>query len=396
MEAEADDDEGTWELPELETELQPDAAVVLEIESAFALGATAVHVVARPGAIVVHARFDGALAEVSSIPVAEPALTAALAALSRPVRTSFAVEGHTVELRPTVLSTVQGTRATFRLVENGGPPESLDELFGSPDAAEDLRTALGRSNGLVVLCSPTHSARHALLRSALPELVGPGRTVLSIEDPVEHLVHGVEQVDVDPRAGVTFATGLHSILRSDADAAAVGELTDPETIRLATRGALGSCLVVTTLAAGSAVEAACRLRELGAEPASLADALACIAAGRRLRASCLECRTSSYATLDELTVLGRPPEEGGRRLLARSNGCAACDGTGHSGWLRVSETLPLLDDVRHAVATGAPREEIERVAAEAGMRTVADAAVELCLEGMTTASEVARILGVAG
>ena len=283
---------------------------------------------------------------------------------------------------------------TFRFVENGEPPESLDELLGPPGDAHDVLSALSRRNGLVVLCSPTSSERRALLVSALPELVEPGRIVLSIEDSVEHLVHGVDQVDVDPGAGVTFATGLHTILRSDADVAAVGELIDPETVRIATRGALGSCLVVTTLAAGSATEAACRLLELGAEHESLAEGLACIAASRRLRGICLECRTSSYATLDELSVLGRPPEESGRWLLARASGCAACDGTGYSGWLRVSESLPLTDDVRDAVAAGARREEIERMAAEAGMRTVADAAVELCLEGVTTASEVSRLLGV--
>jgi type II secretory ATPase GspE/PulE/Tfp pilus assembly ATPase PilB-like protein len=389
------DDEGTFELPAVEGAPDQEPAILEEIDSALALGATAVHVVARRDAIVVHARIDGLLAEVSSIPIAEPAVATALNALSELGRMSFAVGGRTVELRPTVLPTVQGTRVTFRLVENGEPPESLDELLGPPGDAHHVLSALGRRNGLVVLCSPTSSERRALLLSALPELVEPGRTVLSIEDSVEHLVHGVDQVDVDPGAGVTFATGLHTILRSDADVAAVGELIDPETVRLATRGALGSCLVVTTLAADSTTEAACRLLELGAERESLADALACIAASRRLRGICLECRTSSYATLDELSVLGRPPEESGRRLLARASGCAACDGTGYSGWLRVSESLPLTDDVRHAVAAGARREEIERVAAEAGMRTVADAAVELCLEGMTTASEVARLLGVA-
>jgi type II secretory ATPase GspE/PulE/Tfp pilus assembly ATPase PilB-like protein len=387
-------EEGRFGLPAVEAGPDQEPAILKEIESALALGATAVHVVARRDTIVVHARIDGLLAEMSSIPIAEPAVTTALNALSDHGRRSFAVGGRTVELRPTVLATVQGTRVTFRLVENGEPPESLDELLGPPGDAHYVLNALSRHNGLVVLCSPTSSERRALLLSALPELVEPGRTVLSIEDSVEHLVNGVDQVDVDPGAGVTFATGLHTILRSDADVAAVGELIDPETVRLATRGALGSCLVVTTLAADSATEAAYRLLELGAERESLAEALACIAASRRLRGICFECRTSSYATLDELSVLGRPPEESGRRLLARASGCAACDGTGYSGWLRVSESLPLTDDVRHAVAAGARREEIERVAADAGMRTVADAAVELCLEGMTTASEVARATGM--
>ena len=389
------DDEGAFELPAVEVAPDQEPAILEEIESALALGATAVHVVARRDAIVIHGRIDGRLAEVSSIPIAEPAVTTALNALSEPRRVSFVLGERTVELSPTVLPTMQGTRITFRLVENGEPEESLDELLGPPGDAHHVLNALGRRNGLVVLCSPTSSDRRALLLSALPELVAPGRTVVSIEDSVEHLVHGVEQIDVDPRAGVTFATGLHTILRSDADVAAVGELTDPETVRLATRGALGSCLVVTTLAAGSASEAACRLLELGAEHESLAEALACIAASRGVRGICLECRTSSYATLDELSVLGRPPEESGRRLLARASGCTACDGTGYNGWLRVSESLPLTDDVRARRRGGRSPREIERVAAEAGMRTVADAAVELCLEGMTTASEVARLLGVA-
>ena len=132
-------------------------------------------------------------------------MTTALNALSEPRRVSFVLGERTVELSPTVLPTMQGTRITFRLIENGEPEESLDELLGPPGDAHHVLNALSRRNGLVVLCSPTSSDRRALLLSALPELVAPGRTVLSIEDSVEHLVHGVEQVEIDPRAGVTFA-----------------------------------------------------------------------------------------------------------------------------------------------------------------------------------------------
>jgi type II secretory ATPase GspE/PulE/Tfp pilus assembly ATPase PilB-like protein len=367
-----------------------------EIEAALALGASAIHVVSRSDAIVVRARVDDALRDVATIETPElSARVMALTELATLGRARFDVDGRSVELRPAVLPTMLGERVTFRVVGEHAESSSLAELLGT-EAADAVREALERRNGLVVLCAPSSTERAATLYAALRETAAPGRTVLSVEDPVEQLVDGVDQLEVDPRAGVTFASGLHAILRSDADIASVSELLDPESVRLATRGALVQSVVLGTLAAGTAVEGARRLLDLGAEAGALAEVLACVVASRRLRAVCLDCRSSSYATLEELTRLGRPPEEAGRRLVAQSTGCNSCDGTGYSGWVRVTEVLPLTDDVRRAVAVGGPREELEQAAAGSGARTLVDAAVELCLEGATTASEIELLLGTEG
>jgi type II secretory ATPase GspE/PulE/Tfp pilus assembly ATPase PilB-like protein len=321
-------------------------------------------------------------------------MISALAEVAGLGRARFTVDGRTVELRAAVLPTVLGEHVTFRVVDEDVPADSLDELFDSYEATEAVRNELGRSHGLVLLCGPTDAERSAALYAALHEAVAPGRGVVSIEDPVEQLVPGVDQVEVEPRSSVTYATGLHTILRSDADVAAVGELTDPETVRLATRGARDRCLVVATVAAETAVQGARRLLELGAEPSTLAAALACVVATRPVRTLCVECRASSYATLEELTLLGRPPEESGRRLVARATGCEACEGDGYAGHTRLAEVLPLSEEVTTLLAAGATISEVERAAVEAGMRTLVDAVVEACLEGETTTDEVARLRGV--
>jgi type IV pilus assembly protein PilB len=375
----------------------PVSVLTGEIEAALALGATAVHVVTRGDGIVVRARIGDSLQEIAAVASSEPeSLMAGLAELAGLARAAFSVDGRTVELRPAVLPTVLGERVTFRVVDDELSPSSLTAVLDDPSASEALLEALAAPRGLVVLCSPLPDDRSALLHAALHEVAGSGRTIIALEDPVEHLLEGVEQVEVDPRAGVTFANGLHAILRSDADLAAVGELLDPETVRLATRGADARCLVVATLAAGTAAAGIRRLVELGADPETLASALGCVIAVRRVREVCLECRSSFYATVEELSLLGLPPAEQGRRLLAIGRGCDACGGTGLGGWKRMAEALRPTEDIRRLVAGGATPRKLEEAAVEAGMQTLVGRASNLCLEGAITASEVARLTSPTG
>jgi type II secretory ATPase GspE/PulE/Tfp pilus assembly ATPase PilB-like protein len=368
-------------------QLDPTTELVSEVEAALALGASAVHLVTHSDCVLVRARVDGALTDLTMLESVEPTAFRELAARRQ---TTFTVDGRSVEVRTTVLPTVLGDRVTFSVVNGIAAAASFDELFPSGETAETVRAALHAKRGLVVLCGSTTAERSAVLYAALHEAVQPARSVASVEDPVEQLVAGADQVEVEPRSGLTFAVGVHTALRSDADVVAVGELTDAETLRLATLGARDRCVVVT-LAADTAAAGVRRLLELGGEPGTLAEALECVVAGRSVPTLCLECRTSAYATLEELTLLGRPPEESGRRLVARAAGCDACNGDGYAHSVRIAETLPLIEDVRHVVAAGATAEEIERAAVEAGMRTLTDAVVEACLEGVTASDEVARL-----
>ena len=390
-----DEEDDAPKAPELalvppEPEPEPAAAVIEEIRAALARGASAVHVVSSPQGLAVSARIDGTLGEIATISSSAPdALVTALGELGGLGRAAVTVGDRVVELRRAVLPTVLGERVTFRVVDDGAAPRSFGDIFAAAGGSV-VEAALERSAGLVVACSPTPDGRSSALYAMLDALAGRGRTVLSVEDPVERIVSGVDQAEVDPRTGLTFETGLHTILRSDADVAVVGEILDRETARLATRGALERALVVATLDSETAAAGVRLLLDLGATPGTLASALSCVVAERALRTACTACRTSGYATIAELATLRRPADEVGRRLVARTPGCERCEFTGHGGRVRIFEVLPLTEDVRRLVATGASTRELEDAAIAGGMRPLADAAVELALEGIITVSEIER------
>ena len=347
------------------------------------------HFTSSPDGIVVRARVGEKLSEpevISGVDGEDAAND--LAELASRGRVALQAGDRAIELRSVTLPTVLGKRATFRVVEDGRTETSLAELFGGTAPALSTE-ALGRP-GLFVIGGPAGSGRTTTLYAALHELVGSA-AVLTIEDPVECLVPGADQTEVDPRTGLTYAAGLHAILRSDPDAVAVGELLDPETARLATRAALAGQHVLSTLEAEGAAGTVRRLLDLEVEHEALATALTGVVAQRLLRRFCLDCREAYYATAEELVALGLGVEEGGRRLLGRGQGCDSCDGTGHSGLVAVFEVLPLDDDVRAAVAARATAAEIEKAAVAAGMQTLRESAVRLCLEGVTTAAEARRV-----
>jgi type II secretory ATPase GspE/PulE/Tfp pilus assembly ATPase PilB-like protein len=359
------------------------------IESALALDASAVHFTPGPDGIVVRARVGETLSELETISRADTEDAAnGLVELASRGRLALRAGEREVALRSVALPTVHGGRATFRVVESDRDESSLAELLGGTSAVLTTE-ALGRP-GLFVIGGPAGSGRTTTFYAALHELVGSA-AVLTIEDPVERLVPGADQTEVDPGTGLTYAAGLHTILRSDPDAVAVGELLDPDTARLAARASLAGRRVLTTLEAEGVAGTVRRLLDLGVDPEALASALTGVVAQRLLHRFCLDCREAYYATAEELVALGLGVEEGGRRLLGRAHGCVNCDGTGHRGLVAVFEVLPLDDDVRAVVAAGATAGEIEQAAVAAGMQTLRESAVRLCLEGVTTAAEADRV-----
>jgi type II secretory ATPase GspE/PulE/Tfp pilus assembly ATPase PilB-like protein len=396
-------------VPTLETDAEPQHEAVFAeidteeeresvtdaIERALALGATAVHFVPRGERMAVLGRVDGVLSELEAIPPGDDAdARNELAALTRRPLHTFQVGERSLVLRSAVLPTLDGDRATFRVVDEAAPPEPFLELVVRTGAADTLQGALDLGSGLLVVCGPAGSGRTTTVRAALADLGCAHRAVMTIEDPVEQLIPGADQTEVDPSRGLTFASGLRAILRSDPDVVVVGELVDPSTASLAARAALDGRLVLTTLEAESTTAGVRRLLDLGLEPHSLAHALTGVVAQRLVARVCVECRESYYASAAELTELGLPPEELGRRLLGRGQGCNSCDGSGYAGQVAVFEVLPLSEPVRALVTLGATAAELEHSAVAAGMRTLFEDVVELCLEGVTTPAEVRRIAGL--
>ncbi|MGH3134386.1 MAG: ATPase, T2SS/T4P/T4SS family [Gaiellaceae bacterium] len=356
------------------------------VQEALAMGATHVHFTPQPSGLVVRARIDAIVQELATIPLEHHRdVTTQLVAMGN----EAAGEDTDVGLRVTVLPTVRGERVTVQVVERAAPT-AFSDLFAESEATGILLRSL-HGTGMVVIAGPSASGRTTTLYAAIDRLATPERTVMTIEDPVEQVVDGIDQTEVDPAAGMTAFTGLRSILRSDPDVVVVGELVDRETARAASQAAHEGRLVLTSLDALSAAGAVRRLTELGVEPATVASAVTCVVSQRLVHRICLDCRETHYATAADLADLGRPPDEADRRLLARGRGCTTCESTGYRDRIAILELLPLTDELRRLVSEGAAAAEIERAAAAAGMRTLHDQVVDMCLDGVTTSDEVRRV-----
>ena len=371
------------------------------LERALVLGATDVHFTPQPHAVVVRVRIDGMLRELATFPTSRrDAIVARLKQLGGlDLETSQAPqEGHLqlgggdgANLRLVVLPTAHGEKATLHLLTELSQPISLSELGLTSEGDAALREALARQAGLVVVCGPPESGASTTLYAMLRELNTPERALATIEDPVEQVLPGVDQVAVDHASGLGFASSLRAILLSDPDVVLVGELADPETAVGAVRAAVAGRLVLTRLGVSTPAGALDRLLELGAERGPLAATLACVVAQRLVHRICADCREPYYGSAEELAELGRSPEEAGRRLLARGSGCVACGGTGFRGRVAVFEILSVTDELRTRLADGTAADEIERMAVASGMQTFRDQCVSLCLEGVTTVSELRRV-----
>ena len=374
------------------------------ISAALDLGASDIHFTPQRDALVVRARVDGVMRELTAIPLSrEAAATRQLKEMGRldesehgrPMegRASIGAGNETIGFQITVLPTTNGEKVTLRVLDRPIGPLSLADLGMPADLEDVFRSAIEQPFGTVVACGPTGSGRTTTLYAALQELNTPERTIATIEDPVEYVMPGIDQTDVDPAAGLTFAGGLRAIVRSDPDAILVGELSDAETAQIAVRAAMTGHLVLSTLHAQSAVSAVQRLVDMGVEPGLLGATLTCVIAQRLARRVCEDCRESYYATATDLAELDRPGEEAGRRLLARGRGCSACGGTGFRGQVGLFEILRLNDEIRTLVSERASTTEIQRAAVEAGMPTLRADGIRLCLDGVTTAAEVRRVVG---
>ena len=281
------------------------------LERAVALGATAVHFTRGPDGLIVRARFDGTVTELQLLsgPEADAAVTT-LAELAVAGRDTVVANDQTIEFRPTTLATTLGRRTTFRVVTEEQPAAAFDYVFPA-DVGRTLREALERRAGLIVICGSAAESRAREIRATMRELVAPERLVLSVEDPVEYLVAGVGQTEVNALSGLTYPATLQSILRSDPDVAVVAELLDHETTRLAVRGARNR-LVLTTLDAPTPASAIRQLIDFGIAPRTIADTAAVVIGHATVRRLCEDCRESYYASEDELVELGRAFDELGQ------------------------------------------------------------------------------------
>ena len=374
------------------------------IGKALDIRASDIHFTPQNRRVVVRARIDGVMREIASIAgshtsavVSRLKIMAGLDIAERRVpqdgRVSVKRGGQSIDVRVAVLPTTNGEKVTLRLLSQSGVPQSLDDLELWPRSRAALEHAITQPYGAVVVVGPTGSGKTTTLYACLQELNQPEVSIVTIEDPVEYRLAGLDQIDVNPRAGLTFASGLRTILRSDPDIVLVGEIRDEETAEIAFRAAMTGHLVLTTLHAQTASASLQRLLDIGVDRSIIASSVNAFVAQRLVRKLCPECREPYAADGDELRDLG-VPDGISQITLHRAVGCRECGDIGYKGRVAVFEVLTVTDAI--ATMIGASSREVEAMAVAEGMLTLREDGVRLSVAGVTSIEEVRRVVGSLG
>ena len=304
-----------------------------------------------------------------------------------------AAAGRMLDIRVATLPTVDGEAVTMRLLDKSREVPTLGSLGLSDGMSERMDAILARPTGALLVTGPTGSGKSTTLYAALNAISRPEINIITVEDPVEYRLGGVSQVQINPRAGLSFATALRSIVRSDPDVIMVGEIRDGETARISIEAALTGHFVLSTLHTNDAPAAITRLTEMGVEPFLTGAAVSAVLA----RKLCPDCAESYTPTFDELHGL-HLSEDMAVALAGvafhRRRGCARCGQTGYRGRVGVFQLLTMSERLEQLAAEKAPREEIERAAVEEGMRTMWEDGVGKVAAGITSVEELARVCTV--
>jgi len=311
-------------------------------------------------------------------------------------RFNFRVEDKEVDLRISVLPTVFGEKIVMRLLRKSGGVPSFQELGLTGVSLKNLETAMLKPHGIITVVGPTGSGKTTTLYSVLNKLNTTRVNIMTLEDPVEYQMPGINQVQINPAVGLTFATGLRSFLRQDPNIILVGEIRDQETTELAIQAALTGHLVFSTLHTSNAAGALPRLVDLGAERFLLASTMTAILGQRIVRKICDHCKVS-YAPLPQIvaemkSVLGNLfPAANGELKLYKGKGCEDCGSSGYLGRVGIFETLPVTDKITALVLSNPDSSTIEKEAIAEGMITMKQDGYIKVLQGITTVEEVLRV-----
>lgn len=368
------------------------------VEQAVAAGASDLHLEPMHDAVRVRIRVDGLLRELVRLPLAAHStlVTQLKVAANMDIaekrvpqdgRIALELDGRSINLRLSTLPTTLGEKIAIRLLAQQELLQ-LEELGFTQENLACYRRLFTQPNGLILLTGPTGSGKTSTLYATLAELDAATRNIITLEDPVEYSLPGINQVAVNRRSGMTFAKGLRAIVRQDPDVIMLGEIRDEETAGIAVQAALTGHLVLSTLHTNSAAGAVYRLLDMGIAPYLLAAALRGVVAQRLVRRLCPACRRQRTATAAEHGFLGAA-------TVWEQQGCEQCQAAGYRGRVAVQEVLPLTARLQHLVLRRALVEELEQVARAEGLRSLAEDAAAKALDGLTTVQELWRV-GITG
>ncbi len=367
---------------------------------AVAEGASDIHFEPEDGDMRIRFRVDGVLQESARVPKRMVAgvisrikimseLDIAEKRIPQDGRVGVKIDERRIDLRVTTLPTQAGEGASIRILDESGALKTLDDLGMIGDQRTRFETSFRKPYGAVLVTGPTGAGKSTTLYAALQELNGVDRHVVTIEDPVEFRLSGVNQIGVHRKAGLTFATGLRSVLRADPDVIMVGEIRDAETARIAIEAALTGHMVLTTLHTNDAPGAITRLQEMGVESFLTSSAVECVVAQRLARVLCSHCKKRVVIPQESLAESGFRV---GTDLEAYEPvGCPRCHGSGYRGRLGIYSVMVLSEKIKEMIVAMAPEAEIGATAAQEGMLTLRQSGLEKVRAGLTSIEEVARV-----
>ncbi len=372
------------------------------LEQAVVDRASDVHIEPARTSVIVRQRVDGVLHDTSEAPlsVLRPViarlkvlagLDIAQSRIPQDGRFSCTVDGRSIDARVATLPTSAGESAVVRILDPHRDNVNLSSLGLSATERDRLVPHFFAQQGAVFVTGPTGAGKTSTLYAMLHEINSRAKNIVSIEDPVEYRVDGVKQMQVNPRAGVTFATALRSVLRADPDVVLVGEVRDAETAKISASASITGHLVLSTLHTTSAAATPLRLVDMGVEPYLVASALTCVVSQRLARRLCDECAEDAPAadrTL--LRNLGAPESVVDDARMRRAVGCPNCRHTGYRGRLPIFEIMPVTDDIRRAVVERRSPADLEAIAVGQGMDTLRVAALRRVARGDMSVDEFLR------
>ena len=368
-------------------------------------GTSDVHIEPQANQLAVRFRIDGVLREITTVPrqlangvASRIKIMADLDISERRMpqdgRVGITVGGKALDLRVATLPTVFGEKIVIRILDKSNVMLELSDVGFEPDVLAAYERAYRRPYGAVVITGPTGSGKTTSLYGTLNQLNEPGKNIITVEDPVEYRLQGINQVQVNIKAGLTFAAGLRSILRCDPDIVMIGEVRDKETAQISVEAALTGHLVLCTLHTNDAAGALPRLTEMGVEPFLSASAIVGILAQRLARRLCPECRVKTSVSHKVLMEIGDtktlPRGLPDPAPIYEAGGCTACAGSGYKGRLGVYEFLTMSDETRRLALEEASGAAIAAAARHEGMRTLREDGLIKVLSGRTTLEELAR------
>lgn len=390
---------------------QVDAAPVVKLVNGILAraadeNASDIHFEPQANELLVRFRHDGVLHQTMTIPkrlqpgvISRLKIMADLDIAERRIpqdgRIGLTVGGRPVDMRVAALPTVYGEKIVIRLLDRSNAMMRLEELGFSDEALARYSRSFRKPYGAILVTGPTGSGKSTTLYATLNILNTVDKNVITVEDPVEYRLAGINQVQINPKAGLTFASGLRSILRCDPDIIMVGEIRDKETAQIAVESALTGHLVLSTLHTNDAPGALTRLTEMGVEPFLTASAVDCVIAQRLVRKLCEQCRERFKPAAEVLRNYNFPPEIVGQwdgESLYRAVGCSRCSGTGYKGRLGLFEIMPVSETIESLIVERRSSDEISRVARAEGMLTLREDGLKRVLQGVTTMEEISRVV----